>query len=135
MGLGVFWKFKNADGYYHFKLEVVNGGSLTGRYFEWKQKFNPFGLRENDYEDKAACIVLANTINLNLNDPTGQGFNSLVYNTPSNTAAPTTLFHADNRTGNFYWFAIGLIQSFGGQVPIVESNNVVSHIKLFMIKE
>ena len=134
--LGDCWKYKNADGYYHFKLEIVSGGSITGRIFEWKQKFNPFGLRENDYEDKAACIVLANTINLNLDDPTGQGFKSLVYDSPASTTAPTTLFHADNRTGNnYYWFAIGLTQGFGGQIPIIESNNVVSHVRLYMIKE
>jgi hypothetical protein len=133
--LGDCWKYKNADGYYHFKLEIVSGASITGGIFEWKQKFNPFGLRENDYEDKAACVVLTNTINLNLNDATGQGFKSLVYDSPVSTTAPKTLFHADNRANNYYWFSIGLIQSFGGQIPIVESSNVVSHIRLYMIKE
>lgn len=133
--LGDCWKYKNADGYYHFKLEIVSGGSLTGKIFEWKQKFNPFGLRENDFEDKAACIVLNNTIGLNLDDPTGQGFKSLVYDSPASTTAPTTLFHADNRTNNYYWFAIGLTQSFGGQIPIIESNNVVSQVRLYMVKE
>ncbi|RYY69522.1 MAG: hypothetical protein EOO13_09285 [Chitinophagaceae bacterium] len=133
--LGDIWKYKNADGYYHFKLEIVNGGSITGGIFEWKQKFNPFGLRENDFEDKAACIILANTINLDLNSPTSQGFKSLVYDSPANTASPTTLFHADNRTSNYYWFSIGLIQPFSGRIPIIESNNIVSQIKLYMIKQ
>ena len=133
--LGDCWKYKNADGYYHFKLEIVSGGSITGGIFEWKQKFNPFGLRENDYEDKAACIVLNNSINLDLNNANGQGFKSLVYDSPVSTTAPVTLFHADNRATNYYWFSIGLIQAFGGQIPIVESNNVVSHIRLYMIKE
>lgn len=133
--LGDCWKYKNADGYYRFRLEIVSGASITGRVFEWKQKFNPFGLRENNYEDKAACIVLTNTINLNLNDANGQGFKSLVYDSPASTTSPTTLFHADNRSNNYYWFAIGLTQSFGGQIPILESNNVVSHVRLYMIKE
>lgn len=131
--LGDCWKYKNADGYYRFRLEIVSGGSITGRVFEWKQKTDPFGLRENNYEDKAACIVLTNTINLNLD--AAQGFKSLVYESPASTTAPATLFHADNRTGNFYWFSIGLVQSFGGQIPIVEANNTVSHIRLYMIKE
>lgn len=133
--LGDCWKYKNADGYYHFKLEIVSGGAITGGIFEWKQKFNPFGLRENDFEDKAACIVLTNTINLDITNPTGQGFKSLVYDNPASTTTPATLFHADNRTNNYYWFSIGLIQSFGGKIPIIESNNVVSHIRLYMIKE
>ncbi|RYY47624.1 MAG: hypothetical protein EOO06_12135 [Chitinophagaceae bacterium] len=136
--LGDIWKYKNADGYYRFKLEVVNGGALTGGVFEWKQKINPFGLRENNFEDKAACIVLNNTINLDVNDPLGQGFKSLVYDNPASTSSPTTLFHADNRTpvaNNLYWFTIGLIQSFGGKIPVVEANNVISHIRLYMVKE
>jgi hypothetical protein len=132
--LGDCWKYKNADGYYHFKLQVVSGGTLTDSVFEWKQKINPFGLTENNFEDKASCIVLRNSIGLNLDDPAGQGFRSLVYNTPADSLTLPTLFHADNRT-NFYWFAIGLTQNFGGHIPIVESNNVVSHIRLYMVKE
>lgn len=133
--LGDCWKYKNADGYYHFKLEVVEGGILTGKTFEWKQKINPFGLRENDYEAKAACIILENSIGLNLNDPTGQGFSSLVYDSPASSSSLPTLFHADNRTNNYYWFSIGLVQTFGGRIPLIQSNDIVTHIRLYMIKE
>jgi hypothetical protein len=133
--LGDCWKYKNADGYYHFKLEVIAGGTLAGKIFEWKQKMNPFGLRENNYEDKSACIILANTIGLNVNDPLGQGFSSLVYDSPANATSFTSLFHADNRSNNFYWFSIGLVQNFGGRIPILQSNDVVTHIRLYMIKE
>ena len=96
---------------------------------------NPFGLRENNYEDKSACIILANTIGLNVNDPLGQGFSSLVYDSPVNASSFTSLFHADNRSNNFYWFSIGLVQNFGGRIPIMQSNDVVTHIRLYMIKE
>ncbi len=133
--LGDCWKYKNEDGYYHFKLEVVAGADLTGKIFEWKQKINPFGLRENNFEDKAACVILNNTIGLNVNEINGQGFSSLVYDTPANATTFTTLFHADNRLNNFYWFSIGLVQSFNGRIPIIQSNDVVTHIRLYMIKE
>ncbi|MDB5201169.1 MAG: hypothetical protein JWQ27_578 [Ferruginibacter sp.] len=135
--LGDMWKYKNANGYYHFKLEIVDGGVLTGKYFEWEQKIDPFGLRENNFEDKASCIILANTIGLNVQDPAGQGFNSLVYDTnnSSNGSFPT-LFHADNRTtSGYYYFAIGLKAPFGGRIPIVETNDVVNQVKLYSIKE
>jgi hypothetical protein len=132
--LGDCWKYKNADGYYHFKLEIVEGGSLVGKLFEWKQKINPFGLRENNYEDKAACKILTNTIGLDVNDQSGQGFSSLVYDSPTNATTFTTLFHGDNRANN-YWFSIGLVQSFAGRIPIVQSNDVVTHIHLYCIKD
>ena len=133
--LGDCWKYKNADGYYHFKMEIVAGAALTGKTFEWKQKINPFGLRENDFEAKASCVILENSIGLNVNDPTGQGFSSLVYDSPVSTTTVTTLFHADNRTNNYYWFPIGLVQSFGGRIPLLQTNDIVTHIRLYMIKE
>ena len=116
-------------------MEIVAGAALTGKTFEWKQKINPFGLRENDFEAKASCIILENTIGLNVNDPTGQGFSSLVYDSPASTTTLTTLFHADNRTNNYYWFPIGLVQSFGGRIPLLQTNDIVTHIRLYMIKE
>ena len=132
--LGDIWKYKNADGYYHFKLEVVTGVGIDGGIFEWKQRINPFGLSENNFEDKSSFIVLTNTIGLNT--MSGQGFTSLVYDTPVNSSSFTTLFHADTRTAaNLWWFSVGQTQHFGNLIPIVENNNTVRHVRLTCIKE
>lgn len=130
--LGDIWKFKNSDGYYHFKLEVLKGVGIEGGSFEWKQKINPFGLSEVFFEDRSGSIVLNNTIGINTTE--GQGFTSLVYDTPANSTTFTTLFHADTRSG-YWWFSIGQTANFGNLVPIVESNNTVSHVRLYCIKE
>ncbi len=132
--LGDIWKYKNDDGYYHFKLEVVSGVGIDGGIFEWKQRINPFGLSETHFEDKSGFTILANTIGLNTSS--GQGFTSLVYDTPVNSSSFTTLFHADTRTAaNLWWFSVGQTQHFGNVIPIVETNNTVRHVRLSCIKE
>lgn len=132
--LGDIWSYKNEDGFYHFKLEVVTGVGIDGGLFEWKQRINPFGLPETNFEDKSGFTVLTNTIGLNTSS--GQGFTSLVYDTPANSSSFTTLFHADTRTAaNLWWFSMGQTQHFGNVIPIVENNNTVRHVRLSCIKE
>ncbi len=128
--LGDIWKYKNSDGYYHFRLEVVNGTGISGGIFEWKQKFNPFGLNETQIADRNSCIVINNTIGLNTS--ANQGFASLVYDNPSAITNYTTLFHADVRAS--WWFAIGQTTNFSSRIPIVEGNDTVNHIRLYAIK-
>ena len=130
--LGDIWKYKNDDAYYRFKLEVVNGVGIEGGVFEWKQKINPFGLSERSFEDRAASIVLQNTIGIDTSGP--QGFKSLVYDAPIEPTSFTTLFHADTRD-IFWWFAIGQVTNFGNLIPIIETNNTVNHVRLYCIKE
>ncbi len=132
--LGDIWKYKNEDGYYHFKLEVVNGNGVNGGVFEWKQKINPFGLSEQNFEDKSGSIILNNTIGLNTTG--GQGFSSLAYDSPVNSGSFTTLFHADTRASlNFWWFPIGQVANFGNRIPLLESNDTVTHVRLYCVKE
>ena len=130
--LGEIWKYKNNDGYYRFKLEVVEATGIAGGVFEWKQKHNPFGLSENFIEDKAGSIILQNTIGIDTESL--QGFNSLVYDSPLAGPAFTTLFHADNR-GGAWWFAIGQVANFGNLIPIVDTNNTITHVRMYCIKE
>lgn len=132
--LGDIWKYKNDDGYYHFKLETINNSGTVSGVFEWKQKFNPFGLSEANFEDRNDFIIINNTIGLNTN--TGQSFASLVYDTPSNSSTFTTLFHADVRASIGYWyFPIGQTVNFSSLIPILESNNTINHIKFYAIRD
>jgi hypothetical protein len=131
--LGDIWKYRNADGFYRFKLQVVNGSGISGGVFEWKQKINPFGLNEFNTEDRNSFIVLQNTIGLNVNGP--QGFKSLVYDSGI-SGGKSTLFHADTRSSsNLWWFAIGQTSTFSNLIPVVETNNSVNHIRLWMVVE
>lgn len=129
--LGDLWKYKNNNGYYRFKLVVVSSdSSLNGKVIEWKQKINPFGLSENNTADRANCIILNNTIGIPTT--TGQQFKSLAYNSPFTK----TLFHADSRSSlDRWWFSIGQIAPFSNKIPILESNNSVTFVRLFCIKE
>jgi hypothetical protein len=132
--LGDIWKYKNQDGYYRFKLEVVNGTGISGGVFEWKQRINPFGLSENSYEDRSSTIILSNTIGLNTST-SGQGFSSLVYDYRVTTPTTfSTLFHASTRS-DLWWFPIGQVSNFSNRVPIVETNETVTHVRLYCVKE
>jgi hypothetical protein len=134
--LGDIWKFKNQDGYYRFKLMVVNGAGINGGIFEWKQKINPFGLSENNYEDRSSCIVLNNTIGLDTS-VSGQGFSSLVYDSRVTSGGTfTTLFHANKTTTADDWFfSIGQVANYSNKIPLILSNDTVTHIRLYCVKE
>lgn len=130
--LGDIWKYKNSDEFFHFKLEVVNGTGISGGVFEWKQKINPFGLSDKNIEDRSGFVILANTIGLNTS--AGQRFTSLAYDTPANSTSFATLFHADVRSNQSY-FSIGQTVLSGNNIPIIETNNTVNHVRLYCIKE
>lgn len=134
--LGDIWRYKNQDGYYHFKLVVVNGTGINGGIFEWKQKINPFGLSEKNYEDRSSCIVINNTIGLDTS-VNGQGFSSLVYDSRvTNGNTFTTLFHANKTTtADDWWFSIGQVANYGNKIPLILSNDTVTHIRLYCVKE
>lgn len=133
--LGDIWKYKNSDGYYHFKLEVVSGTGISGGIFEWKQKINPFGLSEKNFENRSSAVIIANTIGLNTSI-SGQGFNSLVYDSRTTSGSFTTLFHADNRSiQDYWWFSIGQISNFSNKIPLIETNDTVTHVRLYCIKD
>ena len=132
--LGDIWKYKNADGYYHFKLETVNSSNISTGIFEWKQKINPFGSPETNLEDRSGYVIIKNTFGLDVSNTTGQGFASLVYESPSTANDFHTLFHADTRSDR-WWFAIGQTANFNGRLPIIESNDTVNHIRFYAIKD
>ena len=127
--LGDIWKYKNQDGYYSFKLEVVSGSGISGGIFEWKQKINPFGLSRNNFEDRSSIIIISNTMGLNTSI-SGQGFSSLVYN----NGGINTLFHGDKQGAN-WWFSIGQTYNFSNSIPILQTNDTVTHVRLYCIKE
>lgn len=134
--LGEIWKFKNSDGYYHFKLVVVAGGSLTNTYFEWKQRYSPFAMSDAFVEERADKKILGNTLGI---DTTinSQGFASLVYYSTRSGGPTTTLFHGDIRYRNAsWWLSVGAIQHFQSHLPIKDDGqNSVTHIRLYAIKE
>ena len=132
--LGDIWKYKNADGYYHFKLETINSSNISTGIFEWKQKINPFGSPETNLEDRSGYIIIKNTLGLDVSNTTGQGFASLVYESPFTANDFHTLFHADTRSDK-WWFAIGETASFNNRLPIIESNDAVNHIKFYAVIE
>jgi hypothetical protein len=134
--LGDIWKYKNADGYYHFRLENINASGGTIGFFEWKQKINPFGLSENNKEDRASCIILNNTIGLDIFATNGQGFSSLVWETPGVYYNYYSLLHADIRESSGYWyFPMGQIYNFNNSIPLVQGQPLAKHVKLFCIKD
>lgn len=134
--LGDIWKFKNSDGYYHFKLVVVAGGNLTNKYFEWKQRYSPFSISDAFAEERADKDVIANTLGI---DTTinSQGFASLVYYSTRSGGPTTTLFHGDIRYSIAnWWLSVGAISNYNGHLPIKDDGqNSVTHIRLYAIKD
>ena len=130
--LGDIWKYKNKDGYFRFKLVVVNGGLITDGVFEWKQKINPFGLSKKNFEDLSSCIILSNSIGLDTSI-NGNGFNSLV----CDSFTGKTLFHGDTQKDSDKWFfSIGQISNYSNKIPLIEGDvNNVTHVQLYCIKE
>lgn len=131
--LGDIWKYKNEDGY-HFKVEVVSGQGIEGETFEWKQKYNPFGLSETNFQDRASFEIINNSVGIDPNSE--QRFASLVFDGQTDVNFQWTLFHADVRAfNNFWYFPIGQVANFGNLIPLIQSNNTVSHIRMYMVKE
>lgn len=134
--LGDIWKFKNSDGYYHFKLVVVAGGNLTNQYFEWKQRYSPFAMSDAFVEDRADKYILANTLGIDTTT-NSQGFASLVYYSTRSGGPATTLFHGDIRYSIAnWWLSVGAIYQYQGHLPIKDDGqNSVTHIRLYAIKD